>query len=113
MIYGKVPIVYWHWLVIYGLLLALGLLGDVSSCAWGAMPVVWAQLMPQIHYLGIVFAATRFGAPGGLAAACVVGVAHTMLLSTACNQATAASGHLAMFAAVGLLAGWIGKLGVP
>jgi signal transduction histidine kinase len=94
-------------------MLTLGLLGDVASCPLAFLPVFWAQVVANLHYIGIIFAAIRFGAVAGLVAGCIAGGLHLTMLATTCGGATSQGGHLFMFAAVGLVAGWIGQHGVP
>jgi signal transduction histidine kinase len=103
--FGENSSLLWRWLSLYVLMLALGLLGDVARCTLAPLPVIWAQILPELHYIGIVFAAIRFGAVFGFAAACVAGLLHTTSLAIACSEPTSQQGHLAMFAAVGLIAG--------
>src|SRR5436305_9429246 len=87
--FGEDLAVYWRWLVLYAFLLITGVLGELVSCAWAPSSVFWAQVLPQLHYLGVVLAALLFGVSGGLAAACLVGVAQITVISTACHQTTA------------------------
>lgn len=96
-----------RWLLTYVFAVALGALGDLASCTLAPLSVFWAQIMPQLNYIGIVFAATRFGAGGGLASACVAAISHTTVITMTCSQAGSERGHLAMFAAIGLMAGLI------
>lgn len=103
----------WPWLAAYALTLALGLFGDLASCALSPLTPFWAQVLPQLHYIAILFAATRFGVIGGVAAACIAGVAHITMLAMICGTVTSQGGHLAMFAAVGLIAGWLRERRAP
>ena len=114
---GEAPTAYGRWLAIYGFLLTLGLLGDLAFCALAPLPAFWAHVTPQLQYLGIIFMAIRFGVLGGFAAACLAGVAHMGVAhiavgSIACSQGAVESSRLAVFVAVGLLAGWAGRRGV-
>jgi len=69
--------------------------------------------VPQLHYIAVLLAAIRFGVIGGVAAACVAGVAHITMLAMTCGTVTSQGGHLAMFAAVGLIAGWLRERRTP
>jgi signal transduction histidine kinase len=107
--FGAAPGVYWRWIAIYVFLLMLGLLGDFASCAVISLPAFWTEIMPRLHYLAIVFAAVQFAIAGGIASACIAGASHVAILAIACNQADSQAGQLAMFAAVGLTAGWLSE----
>lgn len=98
-----------RWLWLYLLALGLGVLGDLSFCILSPLQVFWVQMLPNLNYIGIVFAGITFGAWGGLAAAGIVGIAHASITATACAYPAPQPGQMAMFAAVGLLAGWIAK----
>jgi signal transduction histidine kinase len=106
---GEAPAVYRRWAVIYVFMVTLGLLGDVASCSSALLPVFWAQILPHLPYIGIMFAAIRLGAVAGLVAACIAGVLHLTMLAVTCGGASSQGGHLFMFAAVGLAAGWISQ----
>lgn len=103
----------WRWLAAYVLMLALGLFGDFTSCDLGPLTPFWAQVVPQLHYIAILVAAIRFGLTGGIAAACIAGVTHLTMLAMTCGTVTSQGGHLAMFAAVGLMAGWLRERRAP
>lgn len=104
---------YGRWLFLYVFLLTLGVLGDLVSCMPVGLPIFWAQIAPQWHYIGIVFVATRLGAAFGLASACLAAILHMVVITMTCSQASSQSGHLAMFAAIGLTAGLIAKRNAP
>ena len=77
------------------------------------MPDFWTQILPHLHYIGIIVAAVRFGTVAGLVAACIAGALHVTMQGMACGGATSQGGQLFMFATVGLVAGWIGQRGAP
>ena len=95
----------WRWLLPYVLMLTLGVLGDVTYCKLTPLPVIWAQILPELHYVGIVFLATRFGAGAGFGAACLAGLLHTTAIAITCSEPSSQKGHLVMFAVVGIIAG--------
>ena len=97
------------WLLLYFFALALGLLGDYASCKLSPLQTFWEQVLPNLDYIGIVLAATAFGAGAGLCAAGLAGILHASIIAIVCAQPTSQLGQLAMFAAVGLLAGWMAK----
>lgn len=103
------PTEYWRSLTIFVLLLTPGLLGDAAACSIASLPLFFAQMVPQLYYMAIVFAAAHFGIVGGLASACIAGASHLTILGTLCGGPISQSGHLFMFAAVGLTAGWLSE----
>jgi signal transduction histidine kinase len=103
----------WRWLATYVLLLMLGLTGDFAFCLLAPLPLFWAQIVPALHYIAIVFAAIRFGVAGALVSACIAGLSHVAVLMITCNRTASQSGYLAMFAAVGLVAAWVSERRAP
>ncbi len=80
------PTLLWRWLLLYGVMVTLGVLGDVTGCKLTPLPTIWAQLLPELHYVGIVFAATRFGVGFGLAAGCFAGLLHIAAVAMTCSE---------------------------
>src|SRR3954453_15545078 len=99
----------WHWLPLYVLSVTLGVVADVAYCRLGPRPAMWAQILPEIHYIGVIYAAVSFGARIGLVAGCVAGLLHLAALTVACDQPGSQLDHLTMFAGIGLITGWISK----
>lgn len=99
----------WRWPLTYLLAVTLSLLADLAFCTLAPLSAFWAQILPQLDLIGIVFAAAAFGPGIGLAAAGVAGASHTVIMATACRQFSSPSGLLVMFAAVGLVTGWTSK----
>jgi signal transduction histidine kinase len=91
------------WLMLYLLFFTLGTLGDLLYCKLAPPPGFWAQTLPELHYMGVVFAATRFGAAVGLAAACAAAISNLAVMAMACS-APPQGAHPAMFAVIGLVA---------
>jgi signal transduction histidine kinase len=96
-----------HWLLLYFLIVMLAVVADVSYCKLGPLPVLWAQVLPEFHYIGVIFAATCFGARIGFVAGCAAGLLHLAAITMACSQPGSQLGHLTMFAGIGLITGWI------
>ena len=100
---------FWRWLLPYVSMLTLGVLGDVTYCKLTPFPPIWTQILPELHYDGIVFLATRFGAGAGFGAACLAGLLHTTAIAITCSEPSSQKGHLVMFAVVGIIAGLASK----
>ena len=105
--------VYWRWATVYVSLLILGVVGDLTSCTLAPSSAFWGQIAPQLNYIGIVFAAIRFGVVGGLGSACIAGTLHISILTLTCGGAASERGQLAIFAVVGLIAGLISERKAP
>ncbi len=98
----------WHDLLIYTLALTIAVFGDLACCALAPIPLFWARILPDLYYLAIVFAGIRFGSMAGLISAGITGILHAAITAD-CTQTASRLGSLAMFAAVGLVAGWVGN----
>jgi len=107
--FGKSSGAFRRWLLMYLLMLTLGLLGDITYCKLASVPLIWAQILPELHYIGVIFAAICFGAAFGLTAACAAGILHIAAVTIACSEPGSQLGHLVMFAGIGLTAGLISK----
>jgi len=83
---GENPGAYSRWLLPYVLMLALGILGDITWCKLMPSPVLWAQILPELHYIGIIFLGTRFGDIWGVGSARVARVLHVTVVALACPQ---------------------------
>jgi signal transduction histidine kinase len=106
--FGQAFRLHWRWLILYVCLLTLGVLADLVSCTLAPLPLFWAQMLPQMHCIGVVFAATRFGVSMGLASACVAAILHAAVIMMSCTQPTLQGGHFAIFGAIALTAGLAG-----
>ena len=98
----------WPDLLIYTLALTVAVFGDLASCTLASMPLFWARILPDLYYLSIVFVGIRFGSMAGLISAGVTGILHAFV-TAGCTQTASRLGSLVMFAAVGLVAGWVGN----
>ncbi|MFL6446962.1 MAG: sensor histidine kinase [Bryobacteraceae bacterium] len=98
-----------HWLPLYLLMVMLGVVADVAYCWLGPRPAVWAQILPEIHYIGVLYAAICFGARIGLVAGCVAALLHLAAVTMVCSEPGSQLGHLTTFAGIGLVTGWISK----
>jgi signal transduction histidine kinase len=108
--FGRALRLQWRWLTLYGCMLTLGVAADLVSCEYAPLPLFWAQVLPQLHYIAVVFMSTRFGAAIGLAAACVAALLHSMVIIITCVQPVFQTGHFAMFGAIALTAGLVASL---
>lgn len=107
--FPKSPPTYRRWLAIYVLLFAPALLGDFASCSLTSLPRSLAEVLPQLHYIAVVFAAACFGIAGGLTAAGIAGASHLLISAIVCWDASSQGGYVIMLAAVGAMAGWFGE----
>jgi signal transduction histidine kinase len=98
-----------RFLLFYACLLGLGVLGDIIWCELRPSAVLWGQILPELHYFGILFVAIRLGPGFGLAGACVAAVLHTTAVAMTCGDADSQIGRVVMFAAAGLIAAWATK----
>ena len=94
-------------LLLYLIILAVGVMGDFVSCKLSPEQTFWAEMLPNLDYIGILFAATAFGVRAGLAAAGLAGISHALVMTTVCAQPTLELGQLPMFVLIGLIAGWM------
>ena len=87
----------------------LAVIADVTYCKLGSRSGNWAQILPEIHLIGVLYAAICFGAQIGLWR----GLGRSSASGNRNNglQANPARklGYLAMFAGIGLITGWISK----
>ena len=88
-----------------GLALALGVVGDLSSCE-GIPAGLWVPLLTGCYYVAIVVAAVTFGYRIGGAASVVVGVVH-ITVGRLCGGSIPRQGEVVTFILVGLLAGLV------
>ena len=107
--FGKSSGAFRRWLLLYALMLTLGLLGDITYCRLASLSLIWTQILPELHYIGVIFAAICFGAAFGLTAACAAGILHIAAVTMACGEPGSQLGHLVMFAGIGLTTGLISK----
>jgi len=98
-----------HWLPLYLLLVLLAVVSDLTYCTLGSRLAMWAQILPEMHYIGVLYAAICFGARIGLVAGGVAGFVHLLVVAIACREPGSQVGHLTMFAGIGLITGWISK----
>jgi len=88
-----------------GLALALGVVGDLSSCE--RIPAaLWLPLLTGCYYVVVVVAAVTFGYRIGGAAAVVVGVVHITVGLIVCGRSIPQQ-EVVTFIMVGLLAGLV------
>ena len=107
--YGEGAGTFLLWLLLYLSMLTLGVLGDIMYCKIRPLPLIWAQVLPELHYIGVIFAATCFGAAFGFTAACAAGVLHATASMMTCDRPGWQIGHFVMFAGVALITGAISK----
>src|SRR6185437_15102034 len=95
--FGRAFRLQWRWLILYACMLTLGVTADLAYCAFAPVPLFWAQVLPQLHCIAVVFMSTRFGAAIGLAAACVAALLHSMVIISTCLQPVFQTGHFVTF----------------
>jgi signal transduction histidine kinase len=98
-----------RWLLLYALMLTLGLLGDIAYCRLASLSLIWTQILPELHYIGVIFAAICFGAAFGLTAAGAAGILHIAAVTMTCSEPGSQLGQVVMFAGIGLTTGLISK----
>jgi len=91
------------------LALLAGLLADVAGSVWAPWFGSWAYLLPNVYYIGIVFAAITFGQRGGLIAGALAAISHAILMVFGMSEPALGWGELGGFISVGFLAGFIGQ----
>ena len=107
-VYGK-PIVQQapaRTVLLCGLALVLGVVGDLSSCE-RTPAALWVPLLTGCYYVAIVVAAVTFGYRIGGVAAVIVGVVHIAVGLIACGRSIPQQGEVIAFIMVGLLAGLV------
>jgi hypothetical protein len=91
-----------------GLALVLGVVGDLSSCE--RIPAaLWIPLLTGCYYVAIVVAAVTFGYRSGAAAAVVAGAVHITVGLIVCGRSIQEQGEVVTFITVGLLAGLVAR----
>jgi two-component system sensor histidine kinase HydH len=91
------------------LALLAGLLADVAGSVWAPWFGSVAYLLPNIYYVGIVFAALSFGQKGGLIAGALAAISHAIVMVFGTSEPALGWGELGGFISVGFLAGFIGQ----
>jgi signal transduction histidine kinase len=98
-----------RWIPLYVLMVVLAVIADLTCCILGTRQAMWAQILPEVHYIGVLYAAICFGPRIGLVAGGVAGFVHLATVTMACREPGSQLGHLTMFAGIGLITGWVSK----